>query len=150
VAAGAAIVSSGLRIMPTSGGRCGRGLYFANESHKSGYYVRGSPDGSSIMLLAEVALGQPFPLHADSSEVQGLTKAPAGYHSTYAVGRAGPPAEGHVALPVGSGGRAALFAVAPAAVRADDEAKASRFANDEFVVYSEAQVQLRYLVRLKM
>lgn len=35
VSAGAAIVSSGLRIMPTSSGRCGRGIYFANESCES-------------------------------------------------------------------------------------------------------------------
>lgn len=35
VSAGAAIISSGLRIMPTSSGRCGRGIYFANESCES-------------------------------------------------------------------------------------------------------------------
>ena len=37
VAVAAAICSSGLRIMPSSGGRVGRGIYLANQSVKSGH-----------------------------------------------------------------------------------------------------------------
>jgi poly [ADP-ribose] polymerase 2/3/4 len=37
VAVAAAICSSGLRIMPNSGGRVGRGIYLANQSVKSGH-----------------------------------------------------------------------------------------------------------------
>lgn len=34
----AAILKSGLRIMPHSGGRVGRGIYFASENEKSAGY----------------------------------------------------------------------------------------------------------------
>jgi len=38
VAVIAAILKSGLRIMPHSGGRVGRGIYFASENGKSALY----------------------------------------------------------------------------------------------------------------
>jgi len=38
VAVVAAILKSGLRIMPHSGGRVGRGIYFASENAKSAAY----------------------------------------------------------------------------------------------------------------
>lgn len=38
VAVVAAILKSGLRIMPHSGGRVGRGIYFASENAKSAGY----------------------------------------------------------------------------------------------------------------
>jgi hypothetical protein len=38
VAVVAAILKSGLRIMPHSGGRVGRGIYFASENGKSAGY----------------------------------------------------------------------------------------------------------------
>ena len=38
VAVVAAILKSGLRIMPHSGGRVGRGIYFASENRKSAAY----------------------------------------------------------------------------------------------------------------
>lgn len=38
VAVVAAILKSGLRIMPHSGGRVGRGIYFASENSKSAAY----------------------------------------------------------------------------------------------------------------
>lgn len=38
IAVVAAILKSGLRIMPHSGGRVGRGIYFASENSKSASY----------------------------------------------------------------------------------------------------------------
>ena len=38
IAAVAAILKSGLRIMPFSGGRVGKGIYFASENGKSAAY----------------------------------------------------------------------------------------------------------------
>lgn len=38
IAVVAAILKSGLRIMPHSGGRVGRGIYFASENSKSAGY----------------------------------------------------------------------------------------------------------------
>ena len=40
MAVAAAILEGGLRIMPHSGGRVGRGIYLASESGKSVYYVQ--------------------------------------------------------------------------------------------------------------
>ena len=56
VAVVAAILNSGLRIMPHSGGRVGAGLYFASECSKSAGYVRTAANGVGCMFLTEVAL----------------------------------------------------------------------------------------------
>jgi hypothetical protein len=103
------------------------------------------------MFLAEVATGKPFPVTVDSSNVQRLRKAMPGYDSTLALGRAAPPPQGDVSFDLG-GGRAAALAVAAPAVRGKDQAAAeeSSFLNDEIVVYDEAQVKLRYCVRIQM
>jgi hypothetical protein len=145
IAAGAAIVSRGLRILPSSGGRCGRGIYFANEAAKSGYYVRCSPSGDAIMFLADVALGDSFPVVGDSSKAQRFSKAPSGFHSTHAIGRTGPPGSGDVTINA-RGTRPKLTLATAASVARSHQ---SAFANDEFVVYDEAQVNLRYLVLLR-
>ncbi len=59
----AAILKSGLRIMPTvNGGRVGRGLYLANEFNKSAGYVRVAKNAQGhnigILFLVEAALGK--------------------------------------------------------------------------------------------
>eukprot|EP00479_Gromia_sphaerica_P012945 TRINITY_DN7018_c0_g1_i1.p1 TRINITY_DN7018_c0_g1~~TRINITY_DN7018_c0_g1_i1.p1 ORF type:complete len:182 (-),score=52.85 TRINITY_DN7018_c0_g1_i1:8-553(-) len=53
-----AILKTGLRIMPHSGGRVGKGIYFASENSKSAGYVSPSTDGIGVMFLNEVALGK--------------------------------------------------------------------------------------------
>ena len=56
VAVVAAILKSGLRIMPHSGGRVGSGVYLASENGKSaGYCTAQGHDG--VMFLVEAALG---------------------------------------------------------------------------------------------
>jgi poly [ADP-ribose] polymerase len=57
IATVAAISASGLRIMPSAGGRVGAGIYMATECGKSGYYVRPAADGTGIMFLGETSLG---------------------------------------------------------------------------------------------
>ena len=60
----AAIMKGGMRIMPHSGGRVGRGIYLASENNKSAAYVQASPDAfdggvnTGIMFLCEAALGE--------------------------------------------------------------------------------------------
>ncbi len=51
VAVVAAILKTGLRIMPHSGGRVGRGIYFASEHGKSAGYVSSTRSGIGIMFL---------------------------------------------------------------------------------------------------
>lgn len=50
VAVVAAILKSGLRIMPHSGGRVGRGIYFASENSKSAGYGNNTPFRYSSFL----------------------------------------------------------------------------------------------------
>ncbi|KAK2862166.1 hypothetical protein Q5P01_001699 [Channa striata] len=77
IAVVAAILKSGLRIMPHSGGRVGRGIYFASENSKSACYVRTS-NNTGVMFLNEVALGKEHTITRDDSS---LKKAPAGCDS---------------------------------------------------------------------
>ena len=72
--------------MPHSGGRVGRGIYFASECSKSAGYVR--PAGKiGIMFLTEVALGNEHHIKRDNCS---LTAAPSGFHSIIARGHTEP------------------------------------------------------------
>src|SRR5262249_20156642 len=64
VAVVAAILGSGLRIMPHSGGRVGRGIYLASENGKSVWYV-GWAGKTGVMFLAEAALGEEHTITRD-------------------------------------------------------------------------------------
>ncbi|ROT65075.1 Poly [Penaeus vannamei] len=96
VAVVAAILKAGLRIMPHSGGRVGRGIYFASEHAKSSYYVGyhyGTYEGESnvgFMFLVEVALGKENNIMQDDCS---LTQAPKGYESVVARGKTEPDDE---------------------------------------------------------
>ena len=70
VAVVAAIVGSGLRIMPHSGGRVGRGIYLASENGKSVWYV-GWSGTTGVMFLAEAALGKEHTITRDNSSLRG-------------------------------------------------------------------------------
>ncbi|GAV09038.1 hypothetical protein RvY_18641-2 [Ramazzottius varieornatus] len=83
VAVVAAILKTGLRIMPHSGGRVGRGIYFASENAKSAAYTR--PAGKrGLMFLNEVALGKEYEITRDDSS---LKEAPKGHDSVVARGQ---------------------------------------------------------------
>jgi poly [ADP-ribose] polymerase len=90
VAVVAAILKTGLRIMPHSGGRVGRGIYFASENGKSAGYVGTTSHKSKrigIMFLNEVALGKEhYITHDDPSLVQ----PPNGYDCVIAKGNTEP------------------------------------------------------------
>lgn len=64
-----AILSSGLRIMPHSGGRVGKGIYFASENSKSAGYVGTTNDNIGFMFLNEVALGKEHYISRDDSSL---------------------------------------------------------------------------------
>lgn len=76
--------------MPHSGGRVGRGIYFASENSKSAGYVGTARDGSTnvgIMFLNEVALGKEHHITMDDSS---FVKAPNGYDCVIAKGHTEP------------------------------------------------------------
>merc|ERR1719240_1430289 len=91
VAVVAAILKSGLRIMPHSGGRVGSGIYLASENGKSAGYV-GTHGRTGIMFLCEAALGKARLVNADG-QVDWNEKDPISAHgcdSVLAVGRTEP------------------------------------------------------------
>ncbi|KAF0683846.1 Aste57867_24121 [Aphanomyces stellatus] len=144
VAVVAAILKSGLRIMPSSGGRVGKGIYLANMLEKSRAYVRATPfEGQNIgcLFLVEAALGKMNEIHRDDSS---LTKPPSGYDSVLAKGTVHPspamdetieldgtPVQVNVGSPVQSG-------------------VSSSFHHDEYLVYKESQQRLRFIITFKM
>ena len=138
VAVVCAILKTGLRIMPHSGGRVGRGLYFASENDKSAGYVGTSGDNLGIMFLNEVALGNEYHITEDDSS---LRCAPKGYDSVVAQGRTEPVSYeddtiqgdyGSITVPVGK-------------VENRNQYSKSYFSQTEYLVYKESQVRMKYM-----
>ncbi|NWT15899.1 PARP3 polymerase, partial [Vireo altiloquus] len=141
VAVVAAILKSGLRIMPHSGGRVGKGIYFASENSKSAHYVGCTSKKVGIMFLAEVALGKPYRITRDDPT---LCQPPAGYDSVLACGRTEPdPAQDEEVLLDGK--KVLVSQGKPIPMRAY---KDSSFSQSEYLIYQESQCRIRYLVQL--
>ncbi|XP_069722399.1 protein mono-ADP-ribosyltransferase PARP3 [Phaenicophaeus curvirostris] len=142
VAVIAAILKSGLRIMPHSGGRVGKGIYFASENSKSAGYVVCTSERVGIMFLTEVALGKPYHITSDDST---LLKPPAGYDSVVACGQTEPdPALDEELLLDGK--KVLVSQGKPIRMSAY---KNSRFDQSEYLIYQESQCRLRYLVQIR-
>lgn len=142
IAVVAAILKSGLRIMPQSGGRVGRGIYFASENCKSAAYVRTSKN-TGVMFLNEVALGKEYTI---TNDVCSLVKAPAGYDSVVARGKVEPDPTQDVFITM-DGKQVAVPQGKPVPQPGFSE---SHFCNSEYLVYRESQCRIRYLLELKM
>jgi hypothetical protein len=130
------ILTNGLCINPSvpvavTGKMFGTGLYFANVSTKSAGYLRIS-SGVGAMFLCEVALGNMYELKT----AQQVT-LPSGKHSVRGMGRYTPATDTYVntgndvTIPIGK------------IVEAFD---GQVLQYDEFIVYDQSQVKLRYLV----
>ncbi|XP_034514286.1 protein mono-ADP-ribosyltransferase PARP3 isoform X3 [Ailuropoda melanoleuca] len=90
VAVVAAILTSGLRIMPHSGGCVGKGIYFASENSKSAGYVTGMSCGAhqiGYVFLGEMALGREHHITIDEPS---LKQPPPGFDSVIAQGHTEP------------------------------------------------------------
>jgi len=142
IAVAAPIITSGLRIMPHSGGRVGAGIYLASMHEKSASYTSAYGAKFACMFLCEGALGKEHPVTSDGSHASSLKKAPKGFDSVHALGTTTPTSwtsmkiDGKdVEVPNASGG---------------DSGTASSFHHDEYLVYNEAQVRLRYILALKL
>lgn len=136
-AVSAAITTSGLRIMPHSGGRVGRGIYLAAQNGLSSDYVRGARDGRAVMFLVEGAFGREHRITADDPT---LVVAPPGTHSVVATGTTDPPSSGDVMVQLD--GRDVVVPLAPAAPTGVE----SMFNKSEYLLYLESQARLRYIV----
>ncbi|KAI5109210.1 poly [ADP-ribose] polymerase 3, partial [Silurus meridionalis] len=140
VAVVAAILKSGLRIMPHSGGRVGRGIYFASENSKSAGYVQTSQN-IGIMFLNEVALGKEYTITKDDPS---LRKAPNGYDSVVARGIVEPDPSKDVFITLDG----KKVAVPQGKAIQQSEYQKSSFYNSEYLIYKESQCRIRYLLEL--
>ncbi|NXV72942.1 PARP3 polymerase, partial [Atlantisia rogersi] len=142
VAVVAAILKSGLRIMPHSGGRVGKGIYFASENSKSAGYVGYTSQRVGIMFLSEVALGKPYRITRDNPE---LCRPPDGYDSVLACGQTEPdPTQDEEML---LDGKKVLVCQGKPVPMPDY--KDSSFTQSEYLIYQESQCRIRYLLQLQ-
>ncbi|KAF7653732.1 hypothetical protein LDENG_00079310 [Lucifuga dentata] len=137
----AGILSQGLRIAPpeapVTGYMFGKGVYFADMVSKSANYCHTSQsDPVGLILLGEVALGNMHELKKASH----ITKLPKGKHSVKGLGRTAPDPSAAVTLdgvqvPLGKGVHTNI----------DD----TSLLYNEYIVYDVAQVNLKYLLKIK-
>ncbi|XP_064103766.1 poly [ADP-ribose] polymerase 1-like [Macrobrachium nipponense] len=138
----AGILSQGLRIAPpeapVTGYMFGKGIYFADMVSKSANYCcTTSSNSTGLILLSEVALGNMY----ERTSAEYVEKLPKGKHSTKGVGRTHPDPsetiklEDGVEVPLGKGVNA-------------DVSRTSLLYN-EYIVYDVAQVNIKYMLRLK-
>jgi poly [ADP-ribose] polymerase len=142
VAVVAAICGTGLRIMPHSGGRVGKGIYFASENGKSIQYI-GPAGNIAVMFLAEVALGKEHTITRDDSS---LKAAPKGFGCIVARGHTEPDPKDDLIWTF-EGRKVVVPQGVP--IKQPQYAKSS-FTHSEYLVYQESQVRLRYALKLKI
>uniref|UniRef100_A0A8C4T003 Poly [ADP-ribose] polymerase n=1 Tax=Erpetoichthys calabaricus TaxID=27687 RepID=A0A8C4T003_ERPCA len=138
----AAILKSGLRVMPHSGGRVGKGIYFASENSKSENFVWHTSNRIGIMFLNEVSLGKEYTITKDDSS---LVQAPDGYDCVVARGQTEPDASKDVSI-ILDGKKVMVPQGKPLSQK---EYSSSRFSQSEYVIYKESQCRIRYLLQLK-
>lgn len=132
------IISRGLCLNPTgvytTGKMFGNGLYFANSSTKSANYM-GITRGMGIMFLCEVALGNMY----ERSACEYITELPSGKHSTKGLGTQ-TPEESNIEL---EGTKVPIGKLVGSNV-------SSSLNYDEFIVYDQTQVKLKYIVLVEV
>jgi poly [ADP-ribose] polymerase len=131
--------------MPHSGGRVGRGMYFASEHSKSaGYVGPASFKGKRvvIMFLAEVALGAEHTITQDDSS---LTCAPKGTDCVVARGHVEPDPNLDTHLTFDGKD----VAVPQGALIPQPQYTGSSFSQSEYLIYKESQHRIRYAIKFK-
>eukprot|EP00730_Choanoeca_flexa_P001962 TRINITY_DN10859_c0_g1_i3.p2 TRINITY_DN10859_c0_g1~~TRINITY_DN10859_c0_g1_i3.p2 ORF type:complete len:209 (+),score=62.69 TRINITY_DN10859_c0_g1_i3:1341-1967(+) len=144
VAVVAAILGSGLRIMPHSGGRVGRGIYLASEQSKSAGYVGTTRVGKKnigIMFLVEAALGKEKHINRDDHT---LKAAPKGYDCIIAKGHVEPDPKEDTHLEF-DGKKVVVPQGKPVA---QSKWSDSNFSQSEYLLYKESQHRIRYVLQL--
>jgi poly [ADP-ribose] polymerase len=142
VAVVAAILGSGLRIMPHSGGRVGKGIYLASENGKSIGYVGFASGGIGCMFLAEAALGR---IHEITRDDSSLKEAPKGYDCIVARGHTEPDPGEEITVDF-DGKKVIVPQGKPVTQKSYSK---SSFSQSEYLVYRESQVKLRYVLKIK-
>ena len=143
IAVVAPILTSGLRIMPHGGGRVGSGVYLASMNQKSAGYTSIYGAKYVCMFLCEGALGKCHLVTSDGSHASSLKKAPKGFDSVHAVGRFTPKSWSEMKIDGKS-------VEVPNNKKGHSSGVSSSFYDDEFLVYDEAQLRLRYVVTVEL
>jgi poly [ADP-ribose] polymerase len=142
VAVVAAICKTGLRIMPHSGGRVGKGIYLASENGKSINYM-GWAGKTGVMFLAEGAIGKQHSITSDDSS---LKNPPKGFDSIIARGHTEPDPDKEIVWTGFDHGKKVIVPQGkPIKMK---QYSNSSFTQSEYLVYSESQVRLRYCLRV--
>ena len=137
----AGILSTGLRIAPpeapVTGYMFGKGVYFADMVSKSANYCQTTRSkNTGLLLLCDVALGN----MEDRYAADYIEKLPTGKHSCRGVGKTAPdPAEttqlDGIEVPYGKGVKQYV--------------EKTDLLYNEYIVYDVAQIQCKYLFKLK-
>ena len=137
------ILKQGLRIAPpeapVTGYMFGKGVYFADIVSKSAQYCRASPrQPTGLMLICEVALGG---VNEKRSGDYNANELPKGKHCTKGLGRQEPDTKKQHVMPNG--------AIVPLGKLKDTKEPGVHLRYNEYIVYDVAQINPRYLVKLK-
>lgn len=146
------ILSQGLRVAPpeapATGYAFGKGIYFADMFEKSyGYTSDWNVSGGDyrLLLLCEVALGEMLELE----NPEFITELKAPYKSTKGLGVRGPKPNKKVVLP--NGCQVPIGKIVD--LKKDKNNSPfnywNRLNHNEYIVYNNSQVRMRYLVQVK-
>ncbi|CAK5033987.1 unnamed protein product [Meloidogyne enterolobii] len=135
----AGILSQGLRIAPpeapVTGYMFGKGIYFADMVTKSANYCY-AMSGEGLLLLCDVALGE----IQEEVDAKDLKKPKRGKNSVKGIGGTFPNPKENVQFDE---------MTIPCGKPINSEKKKLSLLYNEYIVYDESQVQLRYIVRVK-
>lgn len=135
------ILVHGLKIAPAEhttaiGCKLGKGLYFSDAVANSIEYCYASQSNNiGVLLLCEVALGNTV----KSVDPDSIDELPDGHHSVQGVGKISPQSS-----------KCIDNVIIYSGPLKEDNAIESAFDYNEFVVYNNKQVQLKYLVQFKL
>jgi len=155
------ILSQGLRVAPpeapSTGYMFGKGIYFADMFEKSyGYTHDYSYNGANyrLLLLCEVALGEMLELE----NAEFITELKAPYKSVKGCGNQGPKPGKHVVLANGCSVPIGKVVDLKKNKKANNQPGVfggfggfgwGGLSNNEYIVYDNSQVRIRYLVQVK-
>lgn len=139
------ILKHGLLIAPPEAPAAGylfdKGIYFADNAQKSSAYCRAQPGSKAVLLLSEVACGDPLVM-IGPDQYANITRRLAGKDSVFVKGRLAPD-EAAGFDTIQGGARIPLGEPRP---RFDDGDVVMGY--NEYVVYESSRVRFRYILFL--
>uniref|UniRef100_A0A8R1HPN0 Poly [ADP-ribose] polymerase n=1 Tax=Caenorhabditis japonica TaxID=281687 RepID=A0A8R1HPN0_CAEJA len=137
-------IMTGLRIAPpeapVSGYMFGKGVYFADMFTKSFFYCRANNHEEAYLLLCDVALGSSNTL--TQATTMSLKTLPVGTSSVKGMGREFPNERGNFCHPDGY--------LIPKGIPMSQKKQGLSLIYNEYIVYDVNQIQLKYLVRVRL